>query len=1051
MKQAERWGVLFVVILLGLSFSAGAATDLSSPFSLEMTRYTRDVITNFSTYGDAVALSESFMIVGMPGANTNKGGYAIYRKTPAMTWVLAAQHYSSWTQSYFGLAVAIDQDTAVVGAPYHDYGGFASAGAALIVEKGLDGFWSSRQELLPTNPGASQNYGYAVAVDGSCVAVGANGEDSVGAVHIFMKDSTGWTETQILKSPGGVTTRGFGDRLAMQGDWLAISDMIMDVGTQTAAGAVFLYKKINNVWVYEATMTGQPTSHALYGVSLALDGNRLLVGALAMFGHGIVYAYDLKIAYTYQQMIQENPPEAGSDFGRSVGLDGDLAVIGVSSHSSSNVGKVIVYQWQTNSWVDAGELPSYGLTAGAQFGSSVAVKRNHILASAPWATVYAHVSEGLVFGYDVAQTKKIYGTNAWDYLGRSVAINDSRAVIGIRKETAGGVNSAGAVDIYRRRGRNWIREQKLIEPLPDRAAGNHFGQSVSMGRNTLMVGAPYGDIVFTNAGKIYLYERTGTTWSNVFEEGGGHTDATIGNQVVAHDYLAVARAYDPTSAIDYLSTWYRTATGWWSLGIDLGPGVLGSIGYGNAIALHGNLMLVGAPQADSGQGKAFLYRWKGPGTGWAVVTNILPVFWNNESFGSAVALTDTHLAIGAPDKASGEGIVDIYEISGDTVAWEYLVRAPDVVADDDFGNSLAFANNGNTLIVGSNKRDEYGKDDLGCVYAFNQNANGTMWNFDMKILPPNDGHLDDYDYFGSHISAFGSTLIVGADKDDTPSANTGSATILEILPRVAPADFDGDGITDIGCYYPPSGTWYVFQSGNAHFWTTDFGYAGTTPFVGDFDGDWKADFGCFDPASGTWFVYQSSDGFKVSQFGNIGATSFTGDFDGDGLMDQGFFDASIPKFFFMGSSLGYWAENFGTAGGDPVTGDFDGDGIDDFGTYNAPAGLWQIRRSRDGDWQTNFGYAGTEPITGDFDGDTIEDFGCYYPPTGSWYIFKSRDGFWVNNFGYGGTIPVTGDFDGDGIDDFGCYYPPPGAWYVYKSTEGFWVNNFGYSGTVPMN
>ncbi len=66
-------------------------------------------------------------------------------------------------------------------------------------------------------------------------------------------------------------------------------------------------------------------------------------------------------------------------------------------------------------------------------------------------------------------------------------------------------------------------------------------------------------------------------------------------------------------------------------------------------------------------------------------------------------------------------------------------------------------------------------------------------------------------------------------------------------------DFDGDGRSDIGCYYPPSGNWYGFDSTDG-FWQTQFGYVGTLPITGDFDGDGKADIGCYHPPSGNWYL-----------------------------------------------------------------------------------------------------------------------------------------------------------------------------------------------------
>ncbi len=227
-------------------------------------------------------------------------------------------------------------------------------------------------------------------------------------------------------------------------------------------------------------------------------------------------------------------------------------------------------------------------------------------------------------------------------------------------------------------------------------------------------------------------------------------------------------------------------------------------------------------------------------------------------------------------------------------------------------------------------------------------------------------------------------------------ADYSSGAIYEVLPWTSVAgvanDFDGDGRSDIGCYFPPGGAWNGFNSA-AGFWQAQFGYAGTLPFTGDFDGDGRGDIGVYDPEIGNWYRFNSGNGFWLTQFGQAGTL--------------------------------------------PVVGDFDGDGRDDFGYYQPDGGIWNILTSREGFRRAQFGFAGTLPVVGDFDGDGTSDLGVYYAPAGSWFIFKSTEGFLQTQFGFAGTIPVVGDFDGDGRSDIGVYDPPAGAWYLFKSTEGF--------------
>ncbi len=307
------------------------------------------------------------------------------------------------------------------------------------------------------------------------------------------------------------------------------------------------------------------------------------------------------------------------------------------------------------------------------------------------------------------------------------------------------------------------------------------------------------------------------------------------------------------------------------------------------------------------------------------------------------------------------------------------------------------------------------------------------------------------------------------------------------------ADFDGDGISDFGCYDAAGipgivdpGQWYFMKSADGFDASVSFGYPGTVPVVGDFDGDGIADYGCYDAAGipgvvdpGSWYFMTSRNGFFVQTFGYQGTVPVVGDFDGDGVDDYGCYDAAgIPgivnpgAWYFMTSSNGFFVESFGYQGTVPIAGDFDGDGVDDYGCYDAAGipgivdpGQWYFMKSADGfDASVSFGYQGTVPVVGDFDGDGTDDYGCYDAAgipgivnPGAWYFMTSRDGFFVESFGYSGTVPVAGDYDGDGTDDFGCYdaagipgIVPSGSWYLMKSSEGFTSTAFGYQGTVPL-
>ncbi len=281
-----------------------------------------------------------------------------------------------------------------------------------------------------------------------------------------------------------------------------------------------------------------------------------------------------------------------------------------------------------------------------------------------------------------------------------------------------------------------------------------------------------------------------------------------------------------------------------------------------------------------------------------------------------------------------------------------------------------------------------------------------------------------------------------------------SSRVVNVKLRVRPqgyvlSDFDNDGASDLGVYYPPGGNWYIFRSSRG-FMTDQFGYAGTIPVPGDFDGDQFSDLAVYYPPGGNWYIYGSSNGFYEDQFGYANTYPVNGDFDGDGESDLAVYDPDGGNWYIFGTSTGFYQDQFGFAGTYPVPGDFDGDGKSDLAVYYPQGGNWYIYGSSTGFYQDQFGFAGTYPVSGDFDGDGKSDLAVYYPQGGNWYIYGSSTGFYQDQFGFAGTIPVSGDFDGDGKSDLAVYYPKGGNWYVFRSSDGFYQDQFGFEGTLPL-
>ncbi len=422
----------------------------------------------------------------------------------------------------FGFSVAVDGDTAVVGAIFEDGGGRGvdpsdnnsalNAGAAYVFVRN-NGVWSQQAPLKASNTGDGDSFGSAVAVSGDTVVVGASTEDgggrgvgpadsdsvsNAGAAYVFVRDGSGmWSQQAYLKAsntgsnPAEPTSGGdrFGTAVAISANTIVVGAPEEDGGSSGIdpsdndssqnAGSAYVFVRNGMIWSQQAQLKASNADrNDQFGFSVAASGETVVVGSRQESGSGSGAnppvnddAPGAGAAYVFvrsgngwsqQAYLKASNSQDFDRFGSSVGLSGNTLVVGAINEDGGGTGvNPLVNESADN--------------AGA-----------------------AYVFERLGSGWSQQALLKASNTGSGDFFGSSVSVSGDTVVVGANGEYGGGsgvdpasndsARLAGAAYTYVRSGSTW-------SPLSYLKASNNgafyeFGLSVSVSGDTVIVGAP---------------------------------------------------------------------------------------------------------------------------------------------------------------------------------------------------------------------------------------------------------------------------------------------------------------------------------------------------------------------------------------------------------------------------------------------------------------------------------------------------------------------------------------------------------------------------------
>lgn len=333
-------------------------------------------------------------------------------------------------------------------------------------------------------------FGWSVSVSGNYAIVGARDDDPAadvfskhGSATIYQYSGNGWLPSQKITDTAADRFDFFGSAVSISGNYAFVGIP----GDDTAKGSVNVYEKTGTSWVLMQKITAaNGDAFDNFGISVCVDINYAIIGAYsddigtnANQGSANIYKYNGS-RWVLMQKLTDATGAAGDNFGTSVSISGNYAIVGSSNDdvgANTDQGSVSIYRYDGSSWVLLQKLTD---AAG----------------------------------------------DALDNFGNSVSISGNNLIVGAFADDVGSNSRQGSANIYQHKNNRWELVQKLTDAagLPN----DNFGSSVSISGDYAMVGTYPGSIPTSNRGSAAIYLRVGNAWGklqNITDPMGNNSDA----------------------------------------------------------------------------------------------------------------------------------------------------------------------------------------------------------------------------------------------------------------------------------------------------------------------------------------------------------------------------------------------------------------------------------------------------------------------------------------------------------------------------------------------
>ncbi|MCF7810793.1 FG-GAP repeat protein [bacterium] len=319
------------------------------------TKITADDAEAGDCFGISVSISGDYAVVGAAfdddDGRSSGSAYIFVRDSADWTEQAKLTAHDAVEGDRFGTSVSISGDYAVVGTPPYAED---SGSAYIFVRDGEN--WTELTKLTADDPAAYDRFGYSVSIDGDYAAVGAWNSRA----YIFVRDGDDWTQQAELTDGNEDWGDGFGWSVSISGDYVVIGTR-NDLQSLPNYGFAYIFVREGENWTEQAKLTSDdPAEYDGFGMSVSISGDYAVVGALGDDYEGSAYIFVRDgTDWTQQTKLTADDAMQGDDFGGSVSISGDYAVIGATNDDDAgyNSGSAYIFVRDGEDWTQQVKRP----------------------------------------------------------------------------------------------------------------------------------------------------------------------------------------------------------------------------------------------------------------------------------------------------------------------------------------------------------------------------------------------------------------------------------------------------------------------------------------------------------------------------------------------------------------------------------------------------------------------------------------------------------------------------------------------------------------------